>query len=81
MNKIYKKRAIENFIKKQSSFTYRVEFERRIYEFPEELQVEIFSKESESESGQETAQVIEVALPTRRDIIQSILLKSNDRSI
>lgn len=66
MNKIYKKRAIENFIKKKSSFTYRVEFERRIYEFPEELQVEIFSKESESESGQEMAQVIEVCITNKK---------------
>ena len=44
MHKVYKTRAIKNFIKKQIGFTYRSEFERRIYELPEELQAKIFSK-------------------------------------
>lgn len=44
MHKVYKKRATKNFIKKQIGFTYRSEFERRIYELPEDLQAKIFSK-------------------------------------
>ena len=44
MNKVYKKKATKNFIKKQIGFTYRSEFERRIYELPEEIQAKIFSK-------------------------------------
>jgi hypothetical protein len=44
MHKVYKKKATKNFIKKQIRFTYRSEFERRIYELPEELQAKIFSK-------------------------------------
>ena len=44
MNKVYKKKATNNFFNKQIGFTYRSEFERRIYELPEELQAKIFLK-------------------------------------
>ena len=44
MNKVYKKKATKNFIKKQIGFTYRLEIKRRIYELPKELQTKIFSK-------------------------------------
>jgi hypothetical protein len=44
MHKVYKTKATKNFIKKRIGFTYRSEFERRIYELPEELQAKIFSK-------------------------------------
>ena len=44
MNKIYKRKATKNLIKKQIGFTYRSEFERRIYKLPKELQSKIFSK-------------------------------------
>jgi hypothetical protein len=44
MHKVYKTKVTKYFIKKQIGFTYRLEFERRIYELPEELQAKIFSK-------------------------------------
>ena len=44
MHKVHKKKATKNFIKKQIGFTYRSEFERRIYELLDELQAKIFSK-------------------------------------
>jgi hypothetical protein len=44
MNKVYKKKATKNFIKKQIGLIYHLEFERKIYELQEELQVKMIPK-------------------------------------